>query len=200
MHWRYKEGPLCVLTPMHVWFWVKPVRLGLNVLFLNVCDARVFTICVDSVHSSKEDNQRKCPTRSVLKTPHFRKSLKSKYFDVSEKSLYQNSLVNNVSHVLEVAMRKSKRTEGRRRVLFGVWHSCMFGFVSCLYVLVWMHCFWICVMLELLRSELLVYIHLKKTAKESTRTRLRVFMLLCVSLLVYFQDGQCWRLRSSASI
>ena len=64
-----------------------PVRFGLDVLCLNVCDARVFTIRAATVHASNEDNQRTytevsaffvllcvCRSASISKTVSFEDS------------------------------------------------------------------------------------------------------------------------------
>ena len=61
-----------------------PVHFGLNVLVLNVRDARVVEIRTARAHSSKEENQRKyndvfvffmllgvCPSSSISKTGSF---------------------------------------------------------------------------------------------------------------------------------
>ena len=43
-HKQKLEGVLFVLSPMFVWCCAMPARFGLNLLFLNVCDARAVTI------------------------------------------------------------------------------------------------------------------------------------------------------------
>ena len=65
------------------------------------------------------------------------------------------------------------------KTILKISHSTM----PCLWVLIWMSCVWMFAMFELLRSELLVYIHRKKTSKERTRPCL-CFPWLCCSNMV----------------
>ena len=92
---RRSRGPL-FLTPMYLWCCAMPVRFGLNVPFLNVCDTRVLRselqvhVYNQTKKTIKESTRtylcfsccsacvvpRRFPRRSVLKTHVLRNDLK----------------------------------------------------------------------------------------------------------------------------